>query len=95
MCHLSMKLSATFDQNSMHTSDKIVVKHILVEEILLKLEQKGQGHGQKAEDNNLGNKNIPPLNKVSRDSLSNWQCLRYLLATSPMAINWAIKISFW
>ena len=34
MCHLSMKL----DPNPMHTSDKIVVKHISVKETLLKLD---------------------------------------------------------
>ena len=35
MCHLSMKLSDMFDPNPMHTSDKIVVKHISVKETLL------------------------------------------------------------
>ena len=30
MCHLSIKLSDMFDQNRLHTSDKIVVKHIQV-----------------------------------------------------------------
>ena len=51
MCHLSMKISDTFDPNPMHTSDEIhvVVKHISVKETLLKLdlEHKGQGHSKK------------------------------------------------
>ena len=59
-----------FDPNAMYTSDKIVEKHISV--ILLKfdLEPKGQGHSKK-QNNTQGNKNIPPLNKQSRDSLGN------------------------
>ena len=34
VCHLSMKLSDMFDPNPLHTSDKIVVKHISVKEAL-------------------------------------------------------------
>ena len=37
----------------------------------LDLEPKGQGQ-QKTEDNKQGNRNIPPLNKLNMDSLSNW-----------------------
>ena len=47
MCNLPMKLSDTFDWNPVHTSDKIVVKHISVKETLLKLGPKGQGHSKK------------------------------------------------
>ena len=36
----------------------------------LDLEPKGQGHS-KNQRNTQGNKNIPPLNKQSRDSLGN------------------------
>ena len=56
----------------MHTSYKLVVKHISVKETLLKLDLEpiGQDHGKKTEDNNLGNKNIPPLNKLNFDSPS-------------------------
>ena len=72
MCHLSMKLSDMFDQNLMYIFDKIVVKHISVKETLLKLdlEPKGQGHSKK-QNNMQVNKNIPSLNKQSRDSLGN------------------------
>ena len=38
---------------------------------MLDLQPKGQGHRKKAKDNNLGNKNMPPLKKLSRDSLVN------------------------
>ena len=56
----------------MYTSDKIVVKHISVKEILsnLDLEPKGQGHNKK-QHNMQGNKNISPKNEQSRDSLGN------------------------
>ena len=48
------------------------MKHISVKETLLKLnlEPKGQGHG-KQQNNKQGNKNIPPLNKQSKDSIGN------------------------
>ena len=51
----------------MHTSDKIVVKHISVKETLLKsdLEPKRQGHS-KQQNNKQGNKNISPFNKQSK-----------------------------
>ena len=68
MCHLSMKLSDKFDPtNQMYTSNKIVVKHISVKETLLKLnlEHKGQGYS-KQQNNKQENKNIPPLNKLTR-----------------------------
>ena len=57
MCHLSTKLSDKFDPNYMCTSDKIVVKHISVKEMLLKLdlEPEGQGHS-KQQNNKQGNK---------------------------------------
>ena len=72
MCHLSMMLSDKFDPNPMHTSDKTVVKHISEKESLLNidLEPKGQSHS-KQQNNKQGNKNIPPLNNQSRDSLGN------------------------
>ena len=49
-----------------------MVKHISVKETLLKLdlESKGQGHS-KQQNNKQENKNIPPLNKWSKDSLDN------------------------
>ena len=61
-----------YDSNPMHTSksNKIVVKHISVthsESLTLNLKSRSY---LKTEDNNLGNKNILPLNKLSRDSLS-------------------------
>ena len=67
-----MKLLDKFDPNPMYTSEKIVVKHISVKETLLKLdlESKGQGHS-KQQNNTKGNKNIPPLNTQSKDSLGN------------------------
>ena len=48
------------------------MKHISVKETLLKLnlEPKGQGHG-KQQNNKQGHKNIPPLNKQSKDSIDN------------------------
>ena len=56
----------------MYTSDKIVVKHISVQQTLLKLdiEPKGQGH-TKQQNNKQGSKNIPPLNKQSKALLGN------------------------
>ena len=72
MCHLSIKLSDMFDPNPIHTSDKIVVKHISVKETLLKLDLKPKGQGHNKKQNNMqGNKNIPPHNKQSSDSLGN------------------------
>ena len=73
MCHLSMKLSDMFHPNPMSDFDKIVVKHISVKETLLKPdpEPKGQGHSKKTEDHKQGNKNILPINKLSRNSLNN------------------------
>ena len=70
MCHQSMKLSHMFHPSPMYSSDKMMVKHISVKETLLKLdlEPKGQGHS-KQQNNKQGNKNIPPLNQQSRDSL--------------------------
>ena len=67
-----LKLSDKFDPNPMYTSHKIVVKHISVKETLLKLdlESKGQGYS-KQQNYKQGNKNIPSLNKQSRDSLGN------------------------
>ena len=73
MCHLSMKLSDRFDPpNQMYTSDKIVVKHISVNETLLKLdlEPKCQGYSEQ-QNNRQGNKNIPPLNKQTKALLGN------------------------
>ena len=72
MCHLCMKLSNKFDPNRMYTSEKILVKHISVKETLLKfdLEPKGQGHS-KQQNNEQGNKIIPPLNKQSKAMLGN------------------------
>ena len=56
----------------MYTSDKIVVKHISVQQTVLKLdiEPKGQGHS-KQQNNKQGSKNIPPLNKQSKALLGN------------------------
>ena len=75
MCHSSMKLSDKFDPNQMYTFDKIMVKHISVNETLLKLdlEPKGQGHSkqQNNKHDKQGNKNITPLNKQSKALLGN------------------------
>ena len=48
MCHLSMKFSDKYDPNQMYTSDKIVVKHISMQEtrLQLDLEPKGQGYSK-------------------------------------------------
>ena len=56
----------------MYISDKIVLKHISVKEILLKLdlESKGQGYS-KQQNNKQGNKNMPPLNKQTKALLGN------------------------
>ena len=72
ICHLSMKLSDTFDPNQIYTFDKIVVKHISVKETLLKLdlEPNCQGYG-KQPNNEQGNKNIKPLNKQTKALLGN------------------------
>ena len=72
MCQFSMKLSDKFDPNEMFTSDEIVVKHISVKETLLKLdlESKGKGHS-KQQNNKQGNKNISPLNKLSKALVGN------------------------
>ena len=37
----------------------------------LDLEPKNQGHSKKTKDSNLGNKNIPPLKKMTRYFPSN------------------------
>ena len=37
----------------------------------LDFQPKGQGHSKKEKDNKPGNKNMPPLKKLSRDSLAN------------------------
>ena len=72
MCHLPMKLSSyKFDPNPMYTSDKIVVKHISVKETRLKLELEPKSQGRSKQQNKQGNKNIPPVNKQSRDLLGN------------------------
>ena len=54
--------------------------NISVKETLLKLdlESKGQGHSEK-QNNMQGNKNIPPPNKLSRDSLGN--CVQLMSRT--------------
>ena len=72
MCHVSMKLSDKSEPNQMYISDKIVVKHISVKEILLKLdlESKGQGYS-KQQNNKQLNKNMPPLNKQTKALLGN------------------------
>ena len=47
MCHLSMKLSDTFDQNPPSTFDKIREKPIPMKTLSqLDLESKGQGHSE-------------------------------------------------
>ena len=80
MYHQPMNLSHMFDPNTMYTADKIVVKHISLKETLLKLdlESKGQSHNEK-QNNMQGNKNIPPPNKLSRDSLGN--CVQLMSRT--------------
>ena len=74
MCHLSVNFSDMFDPIPSHTSDNIVVKCSSVKETFLKLDlvPKDQGHNKKQKIINLRYKTIPTLNKLSRDSLSNW-----------------------
>ena len=47
MCHLCMKRSKKFDPNQMYTFDKILVKHISVNETLLKLDLEPKGQQSK------------------------------------------------
>ena len=60
--HLSMKLSHMFDPYPLHTSDKIVVKHISVKETLSKLdhEPKCQGLSKNKKIINLKHKHATP-----------------------------------
>ena len=73
MCHLSMKLSYTFDQNPPCTCDKIREKPIPIKMLShLDLESKGQGHSKNQKPMPWGTKNMPPKKNLSRGSLSNW-----------------------
>ena len=71
MCHLSMKLSDTFDQNPLCTFDKIREKPIQNEK---------RSHGltlrakviAKIKSQALGNKKQASPKKLGRGSLSNW-----------------------
>ena len=66
-----MKLSDMLDPNPMNTSDKRVVKNILVKETHKSdLEPKGQGHRKKGEDNKPRKQKYSNSN-LSKDSLSN------------------------
>ena len=56
-----------FDQTPPHTLDKIMAKLIPMKNNL-KLDLQGPGHSKKQKIN-IGNKNRPPLKKLSRDSL--------------------------
>ena len=59
MCHLYMKLSDMFDPNPMHSSNKMVAKHISVKETLLNLDIVPKGQGCSKKQNNMqANKNI-------------------------------------
>ena len=69
MCHLSMKHPDMFDPNPMYTSDKIVVKHISVEETVLSLALSPKI--KVIAKNGNTHKYIIILNKQSRDLLSN------------------------
>ena len=77
MYHQSMKHSHMFYPNTMYTLDKIVVKHISVKETLLKLDLESKG--QDKQNSMQGNKNIPPPNKLSRDSLG--KCVQLMSGT--------------
>ena len=58
MCQMSMKLPAKFDQNTPHTLEQIVAKHIPVKNKTsnLDLVTKCQGHSKKLKDYNIRNK---------------------------------------
>ena len=74
MCHLSMKLSDTFDQNPACTFDKIREKPILMKtHSHLDLESKGQGHSKNQKTMPQGAINKPSTKKISRDS-PNYLC---------------------
>ena len=66
MWHLSMKLFDIFDQTSPHTLGKIIAKSQSLTMSPPKVKVKFIAN--KAKDNNLGNKNFPPLKKLSLDS---------------------------
>ena len=66
MCHLSMKLSDTFDQNPLCTFDKIRKKPIPMKNLSqVDLESKGQGHSKNQKPMPWGTnfKNMPPQKK--------------------------------
>ena len=75
MCHLSMKLSDTFDQNPPCTLDKIR-ENPLRRKILsqLDLESKGQGHSKNQRTMLQAAINMQSTKKMSRDS-PNYCCL--------------------
>ena len=78
MCHLSMKLTDTFDQNPPCTLDKIREKPIPMTKLSqLDLESKGQGHSKIQKTMPQGAINMPSTKKMSRDSL-NHLCLTNL-----------------
>ena len=74
MCHLSMKLSGTFDQNPPCTFDKIREKPIPIKKKLsqLDLESKGQDHSKNQKTMPQGTINMLSTKKRSRDSPSYW-----------------------
>ena len=72
MCHLSMKLSDTLDQNPPCTLDKIREKAILMKTLSqLDLESKGQGHSKNQKTMPQGAINMLSTQKIGRDSPNN------------------------
>ena len=69
MCHLSMKLSDTLDQNPPCTLDQIREKAILMKTLSqLDLESKGQGHSKNQKTMPQGAINMLSTQKIGRDS---------------------------
>ena len=60
MCHLTMKLSDTYDQNPPCTFDRIRENHILMKKL------------SQLDANALGNKKHASQKNLSRGSLNNW-----------------------
>ena len=73
MCHLSMKLSDTFDKNLPCTFDKIREKPILMKTLAwLDLESKSLGQCKNQKTMPQGELNVSSTKKTSRDSPNYW-----------------------
>ena len=74
MCHLSMKLSDTFDQNPPCTFDKIRENPFWGKTFSrVDLESKGRGHSKNQKTMPLEAINMPSTKEMSRD-LPNYWC---------------------